>query len=199
MYYLEQLIEKRLKELHPNFDTAHSENKMYKTAVKDFINFCTCKWQLSAEDVRYKFTEELMERGLDLKEEVDAWVNLWLVVWKKRVKLVFTDEEYNRYISGVTQLIRKDTTQRKYRNVSHQRIKQFKWAIIECLIQNGELVFTDILSEQIIKQVLSKYKKPLNNAKGKLDALYIIMRRIKSLSRTSGSLVFLKINKSLFR
>jgi len=197
--FLEDLIKRRLEELHPKFNYLHTEHKMYKIAVEDFINFCAVKWKLSIEDVRYKFELELEDKGLELKEEVDAWVNLWLITWKKRVKLVFTDEEYNRYTKTIQQLIRKDKTQRKYRNVSFQRIKQFKWATIECLVHNGELCFTNVLAEEIIKQRLSVYEKSLNDAKGKLDALYFIMRRVRSLSRISGPLIFLKVNKLLFK
>jgi len=197
--FIEELIRKRLEELHSNFNYLHTEHRMYKVAIEDFINYLSVKWRLSIEDVRYKFELELEDRGLDLKEEVDAWINLWLTSWKKRVKLVFTDEEFNRYSKTVTQLIRKDKTQRKYRNISLQRIKQFKWATIECLVHNGELCFTNVLAEEIIKQRLSVYKKSLNDAKGKLDALCFIMKRVRSLSRISGPLIFLKVNKSLFR
>jgi len=197
--FVEELIRKRLEELHPNFNYLHTEHKMYVTAVEDFINYYAVKNKHSVEGARLMIEGEIEERGLDAKQEIDMWMNLWLVTWKKRVKLVFTDEEYNRYTKTVTQLIKKDKTQRNYRNVSYQRIKQFQRPIIECLIQNGELVFTKMLSEEIIKQKLSTYKNPLNNAKGKLDALYFIMRRVRGLSRISGPLIFLKVNKSLFR
>lgn len=199
MYYLEELIKKRLGKLHPNFDYLHTEHKMYTVAVEDFINYCAVKWRLSIDDVKIKFEQELEERGLDLKEEVDAWVSLWLVVWKKRVKLVFTDEEFNRQDNMVHKLMRKDSTERKYRNVSYQRVKQFKWSIIECLIQNGLICFTSVLAREIIKQRLSVYKKPFNSAKDKIEALQFIMKRVRNLSRINSPLIFLKVNKSLFR
>ena len=193
--YLEQLIEKRLNELLPGFDSVVLDNKLYKTCIEDSVHYLAVTWHLDLKDVRHKFNEVLEEEGLKLKEELDAWLSLWLIHWRKRVKIILNDEEYNRHIKQIQRLEMKSISR-----IGNVLAKNFRAPVIETLIHHGEICFVTLLANQIISRARRAYpNKSLKTDEDRLNFLNLILRRVKDISGMLGPLIFMRVDSAYFR
>ena len=192
--YLEQLIAKRLEELLPGFDPVILDNKLYKTCIDDSVYYMAVNWHLNIKDVRYKFNEVLEDKGLEFKDELDAWLAIWLIHWRKRVKIMFNSEEYNRHLRQIQKLKIKSAVR-----ISAVDAKNFRAPVIETLIQHKEICFVSLLADQLIAQTRRAYsRKSLKTNEDKLNFLNLILKRVRDLSRTLGPTVFIKVEEGYF-
>jgi len=208
--FLEELVKKRLKELHPDFDYVHVENIMYRTALQDIEYYFKTMWNIETHvQFMSRFTDTLAERPWALKEEIDAWLSLWFSKWKQRVKLFFKEEEFNRSTEQLQKMVMRGSNR-----IGYQMLQEYKRPVIICMIQNDEICFVDQLAEQLIKRVLAKFVDQLaeqlikrvlakerlpKGIEGKIEFLNILLNKVKDLSNTSGPLIFLKPNMENFR
>jgi len=192
--FLEELIKKRLKELHPNFDYISVENIMYRTALQDIEYYFKTMWNIETHvQFMTKFIDTLAERPIAFKEEIDVWLSFWFCKWKQRVKIIFKVEEFNRTTEQLQKLV-----QRGSNRISYQMLQEYKRPVIICLIQHGEICFTDQLAEQLIKRTLAKRRLP-KGAEDKIKFLNTLLNKAKDMSMMSGPLIFLKPNMEVFK
>ncbi len=193
-YFLEELIKKRLEELHPNFDAVHIERRMYEACKEDIVNYFKVKKRITEEEFEDYFFNYFAEEAKVCKEEVDAWISLWYTTYKKRVKLMLGDEHlYNKGFAQLQKLERRGN-----KKVSHQLIKEMKVPIIETLINHGEICFTEVIAEQYIKYCAANEKHlSLTTQEEQLNFLSKVMKYAAIRSKLSGYLVYLKLGTLL--
>lgn len=193
-YFLDDLVKKRLEELHPDFDAMHIERRMYEACKEDIVNYFKVKKRMTKEEFEDYFFNYFAEEAKECKEEVDAWVSLWYATYKKRVKLMLNDEHlYNEGLKQLQKLERRGT-----KKIPYQLLKVMKEPIIETLINNGEICFTDTIAEQYIKYCAANKKNlSLVIQEAQLNFVNEVMAYAANKSKLHGYLVYLKLGTLL--
>jgi hypothetical protein len=148
-------------------------------AVEDFGNYL--------KHIKFNM-DSLLTSPESIKEEIDAWVSLWLVKWKERVKILFGNEDvYNRNLSTVTEVIRREI----FNGVIEK--EEFKDGLIYTLINYGEIVGTNLLANTIINRVSNRIKYRPEGIEGKLKFLNDCIQEAKNMSMQSGKIIFISV------
>jgi len=194
--FLQELVKKVLQDLHPNFDAFNIEGKMYEIACEDLKNYLIVKWNIDEEKINIRFCDWLLDKGEEVIPEIKAFFYLWMQKWKRRVKLVFSEEEINR---NNRTLVTFKNVERSLRSLGYQQKKRFNRTVIEALINNGEICGTKLISSKIIDETYKKEKKiNLKSVEGQLNFASKVMERARIRSQMNGYLIFLFVPKSLF-
>lgn len=203
-YIISEMIKHRLNELLLSFDPVHLEHKLFNMAVEDFYNYLRYTWSVElqewmpaevenddpspSEKLRRLIFDWLEKDPKSAKEELDAWVSLWLVKWRERVKMLFGTEEYNKNIEHNQMLAQKGSS-----IMGHEELKQFKEPILFTFISQGEIAGTEILTDTIIKREVGKLRHAPREIKEKVQFLNTCMTEARSLSRTTGHFIFVSV------
>jgi hypothetical protein len=203
-----EMIRIRLSELLPGFDSDQLEHKMWEMAVEDFLNYLRHVWSVELQDwmseqaeweeptpiqkLKSLIVDWLEKDPKTAKEDLNAWVSLWLVKWKQRVKLIFGDEgNYNQNCKQVQTLIQKGSQMMGY-----EELKLFREPILFTLISHGEITGTEVLTDHILKREAGKLKHGPKGIKEKADFLAVCMRETRILSQIAGKFIFIKVADS---
>jgi hypothetical protein len=205
-YIISEIIKNRLKELLPQFSPSGIDNKLFVTSVEDFINYLKFLWDgklrdsqasanidstdepLTGRDLHEVFMEWLESCPEATKEEIDAWVSLWLCKWKARVQILFGEENiHNRNFNQMQDVIK------KHDPMGFQEEKMYREPVIFTLISNSEIVGTEILAKVIINKAYSKLKSRPREVREKLQFLNECMREAKDMSTVSGKRIFISV------
>lgn len=181
------MIKKRLAELLPDFKPYGVDDKLYNTAIEDFNNYFNTIWfNMEGNECRVmeKFLEWLQSNPETAKEEMDAWVSLWLGKWKSRVKLLFgTEAMLNKDAHQVQKIVKEDTVRHYYEGI------EYKNRVIAALIKRGEIVCTVVIANYVITKLLAK----LNTLDRRKEFLERYEREVKDVSGLTGKTVFLSL------
>jgi len=199
---LSHIINTNLRNVDPQLSTPELE-LMGRIAMLDFKNYLKAEWGLLGEENSDGDLEFLLERYLDrddeLEERVKAWIVPWVSKWRERVKLVWNEEEFkkktmNEALEEVAPLI-----------PSIPKLKELKELIIGSLIKHGELCFTNLIADNIIKGEIYRLIKGMGCRERALsfiqdNPLFLLqacISRVKVLAKSRGPAVVLHVDKRI--
>jgi hypothetical protein len=205
------MIKNRLTELLPDFSFNGIDSKLYNMAIEDFTNYLKYHWSLNiesfvsltnpdsnmpSEDKRLQvlFTTWIESGPEKSKEEIDAWVSLWLCKWRERVQILFGNESiHNKNFSQVQEVVKREVFSR----ITER--EEFKKALIFTLINRKEIVGTNLLADTIISRVSNRIKYRPEGIEGRLRLLNDCMLEVENLCSQSGKLIFVSIKNFNWR
>lgn len=199
MGLFEELVRKKLEEFVPQLDSI-KDKRLIDICVEDFRLYLMYKWKFESQnrgmDFRNKFLECINNEGNEILPFCDMWMQNWIEQWRKKVKIITNRKDWSRDKRQVSKLIR-----RGERKLTPVKIDEFKWPIITTMIEHGNIVCLDILSDQLLKRELGRYKGLPNkwSIKEELQYLNLMMVKAKEMVSTHGPIVYIKIDGDYFR
>ncbi|RLE59691.1 MAG: hypothetical protein DRN53_06865 [Thermoprotei archaeon] len=182
--------------------SSHEATFMAKVAFQDFKNYLKNKLKVSkcesVENLALREMENMLLNPNRYNRELKEWTELWLQKWKERVKVVLSDEDVKRQRLMLSSDI--NTVIRRLRFW-----RELKEIIIGALIEKGEICFTDIISENILRAEVDNIFKKLGDInstvsyleKNPVHLLNRALNRVKIISSKRAPLVLVKIDTSM--
>jgi len=178
---------------------------MSEIAVKDFLNYYKTTRNLlgipgSTENAKYMLEDELEEHPVEMIKEIEEWLDNWLIKWRQRVKLTLSPIKEEKDIQKMEMQIAPVMSRLTF-------IEELRDIIIGSLVKSGEICFTDLLADNIIKAALmsvAQYYTDKNKMIQVLEKnphiiLEAVLKKVKSIKNFKGPLVTIRIEKRLFR
>lgn len=168
-YFIADLLTKKDQDL-----SRPESYLMSQVAVTDYLNYLRVRWGLigkrySDYKLLHRLENEIYYRYTEFTEDLENWLDFWLVKWRQRVKLVFTDEELERAtaeIHAVTENV-----------VSRLRseLELVKERLLPHLIRVLEICFTNVILDGLVRTEL----RTLLDEFGSEDEVVEFVRRRK--------------------
>lgn len=201
MNFIEVMLMESLRNRNPQLDLQGSDRRVLEIADEDLMNFLKVHWRLMGQESGdYELIEKLysfhQKEPQELEEFVNVWTGIWIKKWNERVKLLIGQEEDN---SGWQRASKKVCDAEPLWKTMPNR-REVEDVVVESLIRNGEICGTNILSENLIKMEIGSIEKI--DIKKEEDVLNLIngsLRRARSLSRSKGPLIFVRLDKRFFQ
>lgn len=178
---------------------------MSEIAVKDFLNYYKTMRNLlgipgSTENAKYMLEDELEEHPVEMIKEIEEWLDNWLIKWRQRVKLTLSPIKEEKDIQKMEMQIAPVMSRLTF-------IEELRDIVIGSLVKSGEICFTDLLADNIIKAALisvAQYYTDKNKMTQVLEKnphiiLEAVLKKVKSIKNFKGPLVTIRIEKRLFR
>ncbi|RLE91688.1 MAG: hypothetical protein DRJ46_02005 [Thermoprotei archaeon] len=178
---------------------------MSEIAVKDFLNYYKTTRNLlgipgSTENAKYMLEDELEEHPVEIIKEIEDWLDNWLIKWRQRVKLTLSPIKEEKDIQKMEMQIAPVMSRLTF-------IEELRDIVIGSLVKSGEICFTDLLADNIIKAALmsvAQYYTDKNKMIQVLEKnphiiLEAVLKKVKSIKNFKGPLVTIRIEKRLFR
>lgn len=200
MNFIEILLSEKLKNKNPMLDVFGSDHKMLQIACQDLMNYLKVHWNLVGKeanecDLVDKLERFFNENPRELEEFIDLWTGMWLKKWKQRVKLLIGNKESRRW-NKATRII--NNAEPLWRRLANRR--EMQEVVVSTLIKNGEICGTSILAKNLLKMELGKNKKNyIDKEKWILNVVNNTLRKARELTRSSGPLIFVKIDKGYYK
>ncbi|HFC49245.1 MAG TPA: hypothetical protein ENJ59_00780 [Thermofilum sp.] len=178
---------------------------MSEIAERDFINYYKTTKNLlgipgSTENAKYIIDEELEEHPAEIVKEIEEWLDNWLIKWRQRVKLTLSPIKEEKDLQKMEMQIASVMSRLTF-------IEELRDIVIGSLVKSGEICFTDLLADNIIKAALmsiAQYYTDKNKMIQVLEKnphiiLEAVLKKVKSIKNFKGPLVTIRIEKRLFR
>lgn len=199
MNLIQLLLLESLRNRNLHLDLQGTDKRILRIASQDFMNYLKFHWKLTSQEITQpEFTERIRryldEKPEELKEFLNIWSGIWMKKWDERVRLVTETEESQRLRRNHKRLSQVEPIWRQLRN--HSEIEDI---IVEALIRNGEICGTSILAENLLKNELAsriKRKNSSNRFEDLLDITNKALTKVRHLSRSKGTTIFIIIRKS---
>lgn len=190
MYWVDQLLIKILRQKLND----EIENFLIKELINDWEQYAKFIYNYTDLEQYQNIMNNTLENmsNEEIEEYFNAWISMWLKHYRKRVKIVFNEELYNRQQRQVTELIHRGRNK-----IGYQQIIDMMNPLMLTLVKHGEIACTKILAEHILLQELGKAKESVIGLNDKLQILNRCMERIRLLACTSGPLIFIKAKNIL--
>jgi len=162
---------------------------IYNTIRKDWETYAKYVYNLQNMEQYLEKLEEIFNNYTEeqILEFLNVWTNMWIKRYRERVKIVWNEELFNKQQKQVTELLT-----RGRQKLGIQQIMDLIEPVQLALIRHGEIVCTYLLAKQIVLQELGKEKKDVTTLQDKLNVLNRALYRVRLISYTSGSLLFIK-------
>ncbi len=186
---------------------SHVENSiMASVAVTDFKNYIKYKEGLIGEADADYVASSLLNKWLDenpikLKSMLENWLEDWLYKWKQRVRLVWKQdpgqEETSKKVFKYTDPIWLDLPIRE----------SLKDMVIGSLVSIGEICFTNVVAESLIRGELYKYRMLIGDDEKALDflekspvtLLNDVLAKVSKLRHHHEPVVVLKVDERVLK
>ncbi len=179
---------------------------MSDVATQDLINYLAVKYDfLYDPDYAYKSlvlaSKLAEEKPLEFDSILSDWIEIWSLKWRQRVKLVMSDDPEN--IKAVQRL--EDKVSPILNSLGDEAITLRKFAI-GSLIKSGEVCFTNLMSDMVLKEVI--YKIAINQPADesvkfvRSNPVFVVnelVRRVREISQFKGNLIVVRVNPSFFQ
>lgn len=195
---MEVLLSEKLKNKNPMIDIFGSDRKVLQIACQDLTNYLKVHWDLIGKEAsECELVDKLEELYNDdpdeLEEFIDLWAGIWLKKWKERVKLLIGKKSMKW--KKVRNTIEK--AQPLWRKLSNR--KEMQEVVASTLIRNGEICGTSILAENLLKMELGQNKDGYTNQEERvMNVVNSALRKSRKLARSSGPLIFVKVDKGYY-
>ncbi|MEM1508401.1 MAG: hypothetical protein QW291_02875 [Thermofilaceae archaeon] len=180
------------------------EGFMSKIALSDFLNYVEVDrgfiYDYSPDERLEFYLESLADRKpTTIATMLEEWFVLWISKWRQRVKLTMKSEV------GEEELMKKiEEKTRAYMGLP--LIAEAKLFALGSLVKSGEVCFTNLLSDSVLKGTLYYIASRSNSLdevvkvleKNPVLLISEIVKRVRSMSRFKGPLVTLKLEQALF-
>lgn len=176
------------------------ESFMVGVSARDFINFVKVEKgflydEYMPDERAEAYIESVMEtKPLALTAMLDEWFMLWAMKWRQRVKLAAKGEVDEEQAKRVEQ-----ATSPFLNSPLYAEAKRFA---LGSLIKSGEVCFTDLLSDMVVKSTLFSMVSRANSEEVRRSLernptllLNEIVRRVKAMASFRGPLVMLRLER----
>ena len=182
--------------------SAREASFMARIAFQDFKNYLRSKLNISRYEIaEHSVVMEMENMLMDSKRynrELKEWTELWLQKWKERVKVVLSEEDVKKQ-----KLVLDEEINSIVRNLGFWR--ELKDFVMGALIEKGEICFTDIISENILRIEVNNIFKKLGNVDSTIkylqeNPIHLLNRaldRVKMISSKRAPLVLVRINTKM--
>ncbi|MCC6002868.1 MAG: hypothetical protein LM590_00800 [Thermofilum sp.] len=177
---------------------------LFNIAYADFINYVAVTKDIIFDENYQEDTLSVIQymylnQPSALINTLTEWIEVWSWKWRQRVKLALRDEEDSQANAEV---------ERKVGAVLPSITSLFNWLkryTIGALVRHGEVCFTSLLAETIVKEVLFK---PLSSQETHEALRFInenpafiiseITKKVREISTYKGNLVIVRLNPLFF-
>ncbi len=200
MNFIEILLSEKLKDKNPMMDVLGSDRKVLQIACQDLTNYLRVLWDLVGKEANELELVEKLEKFYnenpgELDEFLKMWTGIWLGKWKERVKLLIGNENSKKWNKATKTLSNAEPV---WRNLSNR--KEMEELVTLTLIKNGEICGTSILAENLLKMELGeKTSEYISEKKHVLNVVNNTLRKARELTRSTGPLIFVKIDKGYYQ
>jgi len=190
------LLAEELKEYIPQFEPYSADYQMVVYASKDLEEWMRYKWSLN-NGAFYETLGRIIEDKYDeFHIFLKSWVSVWLDKWRERVRLLHTKPKLPPNV-----MKRLKEAKRIYQKSEFKR--ELKELLTKKLIRHGEICMAGFIAENLIIEEITRrlrdVKPDSNNVKlDPIDIYNSLSRRIFSLSKEKGPLVYLRIKPYMF-
>lgn len=201
MNFIEVMLTESLRNRNPQLDLQGTDRRVLEIAHEDLMNFLRVHWRLMGnESAEYELIEKLHhyhhEETEELQEFVNAWSGIWIKKWNERVKLLIGQEEESTNWQKISKKI--CDAEPTWKTLPNR--KEVEDVVVESLIKNGEICGTSILAENLIKMEIGSVEKiNVNQDQDVLNLVNGTLRRARSLSRSKGPLIFVRLDRRFFQ
>ncbi|ADY02277.1 hypothetical protein VMUT_2080 [Vulcanisaeta moutnovskia 768-28] len=157
---------------------------------------------LDSENASFELCKRILRDEDSITKIVDEWFSWWVVKWRQRVKLVFSESEQVNSDDNTSLMANVDSI---LKNIPKKLIEKLRREIVIELIRQNEVCSLDVVSDFILRTTLND----LVNEYGKDGIIKLIitditsirlrlLRRIMEVKDSNQPLVILrvKINSS---
>jgi hypothetical protein len=125
--------------------------------------------------------------SIDDKKSVEAWVEWWYSIYKKRVKLTFTQPKVE------------NSTKYSFNKLSNVEIDEIKKMMKFSMIEKGVICGTTIIIDSLFKKILSGYSDKFDwGMDKKINLLNVMLRETRRLCNFKGTLIFIRPTKEYY-
>ena len=211
MYWVPENTENEIKSILKSslykYFTDLSEQEaeyLFSIAYSDFINYVAVTRDFIFDE---NYEEETLvaiqyiyhNQPLVLNDMLSEWLEVWSLKWKQRVKLAVKEDESSKINEEV---------EKKVQGVLPSIPELYEWFkryAIGSLIRHGEVCFTGLLAETVVKEIIVKMLFSQDPAKAlrflKENPAFVlneITKKVKELSAYRGNLVIVRLNPLFF-
>lgn len=184
-------------------DLNRAEKKfMVRVSTEDFLNYVKVEqgfiYDYSPDERASFYLEVLSEREpLKLSYLLDEWFSVWALKWRQRVRLAMGEVEDGALIEKMRR--------RTAALVGLPMVGEARRFALGSLIRNGEVCFTNLLSDSVVRGVLYHMLSRANSSEEVKKALERnptllldeIIKRVRSIVKYKGPLVTLRLEMAL--
>jgi len=192
--FFEQLVEKRLREIIPDFDPNKYDRLLFITAQQDLKYYLQVKWNLeefSSQNFSEQFLKYLAEEGTRIKVFIDGWLDSWYKAWKKQVTVILEGDHRNNDKFQASKMVEFGSTQ-----LGLAQNQEFIRPLVEVLVNCKQIVCLDFIMASIIRKLK---KRPTRTVKDKIEFTNKIMSHVRAVTEEEDIKVYIKIKNSYFR
>ena len=198
---LTKLLSAKIKEAEPTLDIFGADRKVFQTACQDFSNYLKffCSFENKSTNI-LEYTNQL-EQSLkvnpaEIESFLTVWCGIWLKKWKERVNLFLGKDNGEKSIKATDPEVAAKA-ESKFINLECR--EEMLGILTAALIKNGEICGTRIIAENILKTELwKKIDEDINSKEQVLTILNNTLRRTHEISRRTGPLISIIVNKSYY-
>ncbi len=174
---------------------------MTDVAEADYLNYVKVKRGLlglsdSTLTAAFIVEETFEDKPVEAACDVSEWLDLWLVKWRQRVRLALSPTKEDLEAQKMEQKVEPVFRRLKYLN-------ELKDIVIGSLVEAGEVCFTELLAESLIKSSLARMLRETSDPARLLAVLdknpYVllndVLRQVKRIKRYKGPLVTVWIKR----
>jgi len=187
---LASLLQRKLGELsNPEL------RMMLDVSSADYLNYVKVRRGLiglpdSTETAIFLVEEAFEDNPVEAVKDLSEWLDLWIVKWRQRVRLVLTPSRSGAEAQRIEGLASSVYARLPF-------ISELKDLTVGSLIEVGEVCFTNFLAESMIKNSLAKMLRDAGNERRLLNVLKDnpfllldeVLRQVKKLRHYKGPLV----------
>ncbi|MGC8607451.1 MAG: hypothetical protein ACP5GZ_02310 [Vulcanisaeta sp.] len=201
---LVSMIQQRINSLSWDLDT-NEQDFLTSYAYQDLRYYLLYKFgllNLDSENASFELCKRILRDEDSITKIVDEWFSWWMVKWRQRVKLVFSESEQVNSDDNTSLMANVDSI---LKNIPKKLIEKLRREIVIELIRQNEICSLDVVSDFILRTTLND----LVNEYGKDGIIKLIitditsirlrlLRRIMEVKDSNQPLVILrvKINSS---
>jgi len=190
------LLAEELKEHVPQFEPYSADYQMVIYASKDLEEWMKCKWSVNSGAFYETLGSVMEEKSDEFHIFLKSWVSVWLEKWRERVRLLHTKPKLPPEV-----MKKLKEAKRIYQKSEFKR--ELKDLLTKKLIRHGEICMASFIAENlIIEEITRRLRDVTPDSKNiRLDPVDIynsLSRRIFSLSKEKGPLVYLRIRPYMF-
>ncbi len=169
-------------------------------AMQDFIHYFYCKKgyyvkkNFNEDKARLELCKAIIYHEDKIRRIVSNWISWWLVKWKQRVRIVFTDRsdrEDDKEMGEMNEELKK---------IEKEVLNYHKRLAITALVNVNEICSLDIISDYLVKSeyslLMNEYgvDKALDVINHKHDVMkFRIIKRAVDIAKSTKPLVLLKV------
>jgi hypothetical protein len=161
-----------------------------KIIKEDIIAYFNNHSDNNIQTAEYLLITDLMNKGNDGINEVDAYLNMWYSKWKQRTKIV-SRKDFNSMHTLLSPYIQNAMVI----HIEPILMKSLLGVAVETLIEEKELACTTILAKDIVMFTLRESNNVIPNMRveDELGLMNAVIRKTKGLSKLTGPLVYLMV------